>query len=353
MLIVIAIIGLLVGLVMPSLSRARRQAKTTECSTRLRTLGQGLAIYANEYRDQLVPHRLPLVDEEYPGVSIEGGMKYRPTFLAMLGTQVGVAPFADPRSALPGSGEAAVDCEGEPSDRQNFANEVYVCPEVATWTDERNACYGYNYQFLGNARLRDELDPLSFKNWPVFFSKIKSPGHTVAIGDSLGTAASFSRLMRRGYEGENRKCDKTPDALDFNLANPPVNGRGLNARGNEGLVLDPPIVDTVNGEVATYGGEVTVPPGSGQQPESAPSPGGRRSLTSDEGGEPFRSGVDLRHGNKTNILWLDGRVSVETLESLGYWVEEDRSIGFGDIEHQQGNNRFWSGDQRNRVWRMR
>lgn len=325
LLVVIGIIGVLAGLILPSLSRARRQAKTTTCSTRLRTLGQGLTIYANEYDDVLVPHRIPKTNDEYPGVAIEGGLKYRPTFLAMLGTQLGIAPFSDPRPDL-----EKPDRDGEEADRQNFADEAYVCPEVPDWTDERNAAYGYNYQFLGNARLIDDKDPLSFKNWPVRYSKIKGPGKTVAIGDSLGTAANFPKTQRGGYEN---------------------NGRTVNARGNEGLVLDPPIVDVDMGEVATHGGEASgsLGPASGMAPSSQNWP----TLTSsagEEDGEPARSGVDLRHGGKTNILWLDGRVSVENLESLGYWIDEDTSIGFGDLEQKQGNNRFWTGTQRNHVW---
>jgi prepilin-type processing-associated H-X9-DG protein len=325
LLVVIAIIGVLVGLVLPALSRARRQAKTTTCATRLRTLGQGLTIYANEFDDVLVPHRIPKTDDLYPGVAIEGGTKYRPTFLALLGTQIGIAPFSDPRPNL-----EKPDREGEEADRQNYADEAYVCPEVPTWTDERNAAYGYNYQFLGNARLIDKDDPLSFKNWPVRYSKIKGPGKTVAIGDSLGTAANFPRFQRGGYEN---------------------NGRTVNARGNEGLVIDPPIIDPDMGEVATRGGVA----GGGPGPETGMAPSSEAwpslaGMAGEEGGEAARSGVDLRHGDKTNILWLDGRVSVENLKSLGYWIDEDTSVGFGDLEEKHGNNRFWTGTQRNRVW---
>ncbi|MFQ5591540.1 MAG: prepilin-type N-terminal cleavage/methylation domain-containing protein [Phycisphaerae bacterium] len=342
LLAVIAIVGLMVGLILPSFSRARRQANTTNCSTNLRTLGQGLAIYANEYSDMLVPHRMPKLDGEQWSVHILGGLKYRPTFLAMLGTQIGIPPFEDPKPT-----RSAVDCEGEPGDRQNYASTTYVCPEVANWTDERNACYGYNYQFLGNARLRNDADPLSFKNWPVFFSRMKGPAQTVAIGDSLGTAAAFPSFRRTPYEGENRRCDKTLSEAAL-AQNPTFNGRSLNARGNEGIALDPPVVDPAAGEVAAHEGDVAG--GAGQQTSLATPPGGWSGLVSYEGGEAYRSAVDLRHGRRANILWLDGRVSLETLESLGYWVENDGSVGIGDLETRQGNNRFWSGEQRNRVW---
>ncbi len=345
LLTVVAIIGILVGILLPSLSRARRIAKTTTCSTRLKTHGQGLAIYANEYDDVLVAHRLPRLDNEHWRADVEGGLKYRPTFLAMLGTQLGIPPFEDPMPT-----RTETDCEGEPGDRQNYANEVYVCPEVENWTDERNACYGYNYQFLGNARLRDVDDPFSYKNWPVFFSRVKGAAQTVAVGDSLGTAAAFARVRRSEYQGENRRCDKQRRGV-FGDAGSPINGRSLNARGNEGLVLDPPIVDPGAGEIA--GREGDDDGGGGERVgDASPAGGWPGYISNGGGGGGARSAVDPRHGKKGNILWLDGRVSLESLEALGYWVEKNGAVGLGDLELKEGNNRFWAGGQRNRVWLM-
>jgi len=58
-LVVISIIALLIAILLPSLNNARAQSKRTVCMTRLRTLGQGLAMYADENRDRLVPGRMP------------------------------------------------------------------------------------------------------------------------------------------------------------------------------------------------------------------------------------------------------------------------------------------------------
>ena len=309
-LVVIAIITILVGLVAPALSRARAQSKSTLCTTRLRTLGQGLAIYANEYGDVLVPGRMPKVDDENWRVDIEGGLKYRPTFLAMMGTQVGIAPFNDPQPT-----KLTIDREGEKGDRQNYASEAYLCPEVPNWTDERNGAYGYNYQFLGNSRLYDREEITSFKNWPVLFSSVRAPGRTVAVGDCVGTAAAFKPQQRGGYDN---------------------NARTVNAFGNEGFNLDPPWVDPEHGEVAYSMEEIEDDDGG------VP---GLGSNGSDEGEDvPARSAVDTRHLKRANILWIDGHCSGENLESLGYVVEEGGIVGL------EGNNRLWSTDQRNRVW---
>ena len=293
LLVVVAVISALIGILVPSLSRARAQARATVCSANLRTLGHGVVMYATEYGDCLLPGRMPKVDDENWQVAIAGGLKYRPTFLAMMGTQVGIPPFADPQPT-----KTTSDREGERGDRQDYASEVYVCPSVPRWTDERNGAYGYNYQFLGNSRLGDSGDPMSFKNWPVKLSRVRSPSACVAVGDCMGTAAGFPTRARRDYGNNTGK------------------GEGdVKRYGDEGFNLDPPSVDPVNGEIAGY--------------KHSP---------------PVRSAAHDRHLGRANILWLDGHCTGETLPSLGYSVAGDGKV------LNVGNNRLWTIDQQDRPW---
>ena len=59
LLVVIGIIAILVGILLPTLSRARESAKRTQCLSNLRSLAQGIHLYANVSRDWLPNSNLP------------------------------------------------------------------------------------------------------------------------------------------------------------------------------------------------------------------------------------------------------------------------------------------------------
>jgi len=53
LLVVIAIIGILAGLLVPAITGARERAKMAKCASNLRSIGQGLVMYANNHQDAL------------------------------------------------------------------------------------------------------------------------------------------------------------------------------------------------------------------------------------------------------------------------------------------------------------
>jgi len=55
LLVVIGIIAVLIGFLMPALTKARAQANSVKCKSNLRTLGQMLVIYENENKGYLFP----------------------------------------------------------------------------------------------------------------------------------------------------------------------------------------------------------------------------------------------------------------------------------------------------------
>jgi len=286
LLVVISIISIIIALLLPALSSARQSGISNVCLANLRTLGQGLTMYSTEHHDQLVPGRLPKLDNDNWRALVKGGWKYRPTFLAMMGTNVNLAAFDDP---MPSAG--TVDRFGEPGDQQNYSSKVYVCPSAPDWTDERNGAYGYNYQFLGNSRISDSSDPTSFKNWPVSITRIRDTSRTVAVADCMGTAATYPTADRWNYEN---------------------NGRDGHRFGNEGFNLDPPRIDASNGEAAGFPSK--------------------------------RSAVDPRHLGKAAVMFVDSHASLELPVNLGYRILDDGSYAF------DGNNSMWSGTGRDVAW---
>lgn len=205
LLVVIAIIALLIGILLPALGQARASGKTTVCLSQMRQLAIAWNNYAGENKEVLVPCRAPNLPgaEGNPANHYEvgNGLKFRPTWIARMGTYIGIYPFGEP-SITDG--------------RQDYANKFFQCPVVPDWKDERNHCIGYNYQFLGNERVTTSG---KYHNYPVRLSRIHLVSNTIVAGDSMGTAASFNESERAPYEND---------------------GRNEKAWGNESFSMDPP-----------------------------------------------------------------------------------------------------------------
>lgn len=204
LLVVVAIIGLLMSVLLPSLRAAREQAKSAVCSSNLRQLALGWQMYADDSGGVCLPMRYANAgggasnpDNYY---SVGNGRKYRPRWISLMGRHVGLFAFSTPEPA---------------NDRQDYDGQAYRCPSAPEWMDERNHAYGYNYQFLGNGRKSNDR----YINFPVSRSRITHAAETVLAADALGTAAGFASDARLPYEN---------DGTDFAQL------------GNHGYTLDPP-----------------------------------------------------------------------------------------------------------------
>ncbi len=71
LLVVIAIIAVLIGILLPALGTARKGARTTACAATQRGIGQGLVLYANDYRE-LVVASFTMTGITGAGVPLEG-----------------------------------------------------------------------------------------------------------------------------------------------------------------------------------------------------------------------------------------------------------------------------------------
>ncbi len=257
LLAVIAIIGLLVGLVLPSLSRARLQGRSVVCLAHLGEFAKGWQMYADDNESIILPARM----YDKPGgktnrenwYDVGNGKKYRPRWPAIIGVYVGVPAFNEPLTK---------DKDGIRADWQDYDNELYSCPTEGTWINERNFAYGYNYQFLGNARQTND----TYHRFPVAMHRIKAPSKTVVFGDCLGTAAGYRASSRSSY---NRL------------------GTSFTSMGNHGFTLDPP----------------------------------RLTEDSDRGSgsaDSTRTAVAARHQEKANVVFADGHGEGMPPRELGY-----------------------------------
>ncbi len=270
LLVVIAVIALLIAILLPALGGARQSGRGAICLSSLRQLALGWNTYADENKDVMVAHRAP----NLPGgtsnpanwYEVGNGLKFRPTWIARMGSAIGVFPFSAPSTT---------------NGRQDYESRVFVCPLVPEWKDERNAAYGYNYQFLGNSRVTNG----KFHQYPVRRTRIQTFSGTVIAGDSLGTAASFAVADRKPYNND---------------------GTGYDELGNEGFSMDPP----------------------------------RLTPQSDMASTPYRNGPDGRHHGKVQVLFADSHARAIGLRDLGYATKADGSLEFWGMPGGPSNHMF-------------
>jgi prepilin-type N-terminal cleavage/methylation domain-containing protein/prepilin-type processing-associated H-X9-DG protein len=274
LLVVVGIIAILIAILLPVLSRARRSAATIKCASNLRQLALGWRVYCEGGKGWSVPARLPEIPGSRNLYDIGMGLTYRPRWYEILGAQTRTFAFAEPLPA-------------DINDRQ-VEKELYICPTVPEWTNCRNLSYGYNFQFLGNERLKDRGN--GFIRYPVAASRIKA-SETVLAADSMGTAAGHPVQRRHAY-----LSDGSSD---------------LNAWANHGYTIDPPRL-TPDSDYGTHNHRI-------------PS---------------ARSAPDPRHNGKANVAFCDGRVELLSLQELGYVVSADESVGIN------GDNKRFSGTGR-------
>jgi prepilin-type N-terminal cleavage/methylation domain-containing protein/prepilin-type processing-associated H-X9-DG protein len=265
-LVVIGVIGVLIAILVPSLSTARNQSRSTLCQTNLRTLGQAWGMYADESQDIMVPARWPRhtaggFANEANWYPVSTGLKYRPRWPVLMQKYVGVPALLKPLTYR---------------DRQNYDSKIYVCPSAADWTDERNSAYGYNYQFLGSLRVSaDRPRKLAQR------SRIRNTSKTVVIADSMGSAAAFPTRERLPYENAKREEQR---------------------RGNYGWLIDPPRLDAKSSRA-----------GGPRSKRSAPDPRHRDRVNvvfADDHGE-LLSLHDLGYGVKPDGLIVDSGLGAD------------------------------------------
>ncbi len=190
LLVVISIISLLIGLLLPALGKARQSSRGAVNLSNIRSLGQGLHHYVNEY-DKLVPFRLP------SGEFHSATGRHRARWQWFIGDYVGY-PFK-PKS------DEDIDILVSGSSLTRIDNDVFRDPSHTVEDMDgssgkvdamRNGSYGYNYHYLGNSRTDNPMP--NYDNFPVNPARIRTWDRTIAIANSLGNQSVYSDAAKRG-----------------------------------------------------------------------------------------------------------------------------------------------------------
>ena len=122
LLVVVAIIALLISILLPSLSRAREQARSVACMSNMRQFGIANQMYADEQDGWMVPVQMP-------SVSFEEGYvwAWNPAFMKMMGL-----PALQPGDLNHGDGDShgaypsGMSCPDAPSERNEIGCVIHT-----------------------------------------------------------------------------------------------------------------------------------------------------------------------------------------------------------------------------------
>jgi prepilin-type processing-associated H-X9-DG protein/prepilin-type N-terminal cleavage/methylation domain-containing protein len=310
---VIAIITLLIGILVPALSRARSHAKAHVCLTHLKGIGSAFEIYLNENEDVFPPVQLEKVTPSAPTYFVNEYGRRMPRWQWFLETEFG--PVIDPVPFQRTGGEFGDEGLRMGNEGLMMAVELFECPMLVEDDFARNVrdgAYGYNYQYLGNTR--QDHTKGRWDNFPVRRHRIRTPGATVLAADSRGAGI---RHGKHSFTLDPPRLAVEENAMRFG----PVI---FDEEPFDGLYLPDTIDDAELREALSY------------------------------------SPVAARHNRLANVVFVDGHAEAMTLNELGYELKGGTGperlpggtpmpINKPDEGAYHANNQLWNGRNMDQI----
>ena len=265
LLVVIAIIAILAGMLLPALSRAKIAAKSISSLSNLRQLGIGVQLYSLDHEGYYPKH---------------SSLKSQTTAIGLPRTRWAdyIYPYMQNEKVYLSPN---LSQQERPFMTKPFAHALAEGREVFY------GGYGYNYQYLGNARQpTEDYRPFHAKD-----TSIKAPSNTVAIGDTKGA--------RKGN---------------------PENPYGFGGSGV--YVIDPPL------------GSFSLGSKGSRKSGGGPGNGNAYYEGGSNGSDAHRSTPSGRNGGKVNLTFVDGHSAAITPQEL----DGLKADGSGTP-----NNALWNG----------
>ena len=265
LLVVIAIIAIMAGMLMPAFGRAKVKAKSISSLSNLRQLAIAMFLYQGDQAGRFPGHSLP-------AVAGQARIRWADLIFPYSQTpQIYLSPQLNPAE--------------KPLMNKPFAHTAPGGVETPGTTLYYGG-YGYNYQYLGNTRQPNGVEPFHASD-----ASLLSPSRTLVLGDTKGT--------RKGA---------------------PTNPYGVEGSGV--YVLDPPL------------GSVNLGSQGSRKSTAEPGPGNAYYEGGSDGSDLYRATPADRNAGRVNLVLADGHA-----ESLEPETLDGKSAGPSGMP----NNAWWNG----------